>query len=157
MGIFRVVCTNGLIVSRGAFPAVCVAHRGDVVDAVIAGALEMSERFELLAGQVERMEQRQLEPSEQIAFAQRALAVRYPEMAECGMQPSQLLTCRRVEDTGNTLWSVLNRCQESLLRGGLSRRAASGRLTRTRRISSIREDVRINGRLWDLAAEVLAC
>jgi hypothetical protein len=40
--------------------------------------------------------------------------------------------------------------------GGLSRRAASGRLTRTRRITSIREDVRLNGRLWDLAAEVLA-
>lgn len=156
MGIFRVVCTNGLIVSRGAFPAVCVAHRGDVVDAVIVGALEMSERFELLAGQVERMEQRQLDMDEQIQFAQRALAVRYPEAGESGMQPSQLLTCRRVEDSGNNLWNVLNRCQEHLLRGGLSRRAASGRLMRTRRISSIREDVRINGRLWDLAAEVLA-
>jgi hypothetical protein len=35
MGIFRVVCTNGLIVSRGAFPAYCVPHRGNVVDEVI--------------------------------------------------------------------------------------------------------------------------
>ncbi|HEY4367114.1 MAG TPA: DUF932 domain-containing protein [Steroidobacteraceae bacterium] len=30
MGIFRVVCTNGLIVSKGAFPAYCVSHRGNV-------------------------------------------------------------------------------------------------------------------------------
>lgn len=156
MGIFRVVCTNGLIVSRGAFPAVCFAHRGDVVDAVIAGALEMAERFEHLAGQVERMEQRQMEMDDQIRFAQRALAVRYPSVTESGMQPSQLLTIRRVEDSGNDLWSILNRCQEALLRGGLSRRAASGRLTRTRRINSIREDVRINSQLWDVAAEVLA-
>src|SRR6202044_1687001 len=32
MGLFRVVCTNGLIVSKGAFPARCVSHRGNVVD-----------------------------------------------------------------------------------------------------------------------------
>src|ERR1700683_4950385 len=35
VGIFRVVCTNGLIVSRGAFPAYCVSHRGNVVDDVV--------------------------------------------------------------------------------------------------------------------------
>jgi hypothetical protein len=36
------------------------------------------------------------------------------------------------------------------------RLAASGRRSRTRRITSIREDLRINSRLWDLAEEVLA-
>lgn len=156
MGIFRVVCTNGLIVSRGAFPAYCVSHRGDVVDEVVNGALEVSERFGVLAAQVERMEQRPMFKDEQIEFAERALTLRFPDLAECGMQPSQLLTCRRAADVGDDLWSVLNRCQENLLAGGLSRRAASGRLTRTRRITSIREDVRLNGCLWDLAAEVLA-
>lgn len=156
MGIFRVVCTNGLIVSRGAFPAVCFSHRGDVVDEVVTGALETAERFEGLATQVGRMEERPMFKDEQIAFAERALTIKFPVLASCGMQPSQLLTCRRVEDAGDDLWSVLNRVQENLLAGGLSRRSQSGRLTRTRRITSIREDVRINGRLWDLAAEVLA-
>ena len=93
MGIFRVVCTNGLIVSRGAFPGYCVSHRGNVVDEVIARALDISERFEGLALQVDRMEQRTLEPTEQVRFAERALTLRYPELAESGMQPSQLLTC----------------------------------------------------------------
>ncbi|MGE0465318.1 MAG: DUF932 domain-containing protein [Steroidobacteraceae bacterium] len=156
MGVFRVVCLNGLIVSQGAFPAYRVSHRGDVVDEVITGALEVSERFGSLAAQVERMERRPMPKDEQIRFAERALAVRYPEAAQSGMQPSQLLTCRRVQDTGDDLWSVFNRVQENLLVGGLSRWAASGRLTRTRRITSIREDVRLNGRLWDLATEVLA-
>lgn len=155
MGLFRVVCTNGLIVSRGAFPAVRVAHRGDVVDEVIAGAVEMSERFGALAAQVEQMEHRRMPDEEQLRFAERALAVRYAHTAEAGMRPSQLLMCRRPEDTGDNLWSTLNRVQENLLRGGLSRRAANGRLTRTRRITSISEDVRINTRLWDLAMEVL--
>lgn len=144
MGLFRVVCTNGMIVSRGAFPAYCVSHRGNVVDEVVAAALNIAERFESLAGQVERMEHRQLFKDEQHDFADRALALRFEDAALAGMQPSALLAVRRVEDAGADLWSVLNRVQENLMRGGLSRRSASGRLTRTRRISSIREDVRIN-------------
>ena len=55
MGLFRVVCTNGLIVSKGAFPAYCVSHRGNVVDEVIEAALKVSEQFETLAVQVERV------------------------------------------------------------------------------------------------------
>jgi hypothetical protein len=156
MGIFRVVCTNGLIVSRGAFPGYCVSHRGNVVDEVIARALDISERFEGLASQVDRMEQRALEQAEQVRFAERALLLRYPEPAESGMQPSQLLTCRRTEDQGADLWSTLNRVQENLLRGGLSRRSTTGRLTRTRRITAIRQEVRLNSGLWDLATELLA-
>lgn len=156
MGLFRVVCTNGLIVSRAAFPGYCVSHRGDIVDEVVIGALKLSEQFDCLAAQVERMEQRRLFKDEQLRFAERALALRFPDAPASGIQAGQLLACRRVEDAGDDLWSVMNRCQEGLLRGGLSHRSAGGRLTRTRRINSIREDVRLNSKLWDLAAEVLA-
>jgi hypothetical protein len=156
VGIFRVVCTNGLIVSVGAFPSFRVAHRGDIVEEVVASALDVSERFGVLAGQVERMEQRLLPTHEQVEFAGRALAVRFADPTQSGLLPAQLLTCRRREDLGNDLWSVLNKVQENLLQGGLSRRTATGRLVRTRRITSIREDVRINGRLWDLAEQMLA-
>jgi hypothetical protein len=156
VGIFRVVCTNGLIVSRAAFPTFSVPHRGNIVDDVVAHALGIAERFDVLAAQVERMEQRQLFKDEKLRFAERALALRYPDPAEAGMPASQLLQCRRPEDTGDDLYSILNKVQENLVRGGLTRRSAGGRLVRTRRISSIREDVRINSGLWDLAAEVLA-
>ena len=156
IGLFRVVCTNGLIVSRGAFPTYCVSHRGNVVDDVIAGALEVSERFESLAASVEQMEQRRMFKDEQLQFAERALTLRFPEASQGGLRPSQLLGCRRAQDAGDDLWSVLNRVQENLLVGGLSRHSASGRLTRTRRITSIRQDVSLNGGLWDLAAQVLA-
>lgn len=156
MALWRAVCTNGLIVSKGAFPAIYVAHRGNVVEDVVAGALRISERFDLLAGQVERMEAHRMEPDEQLHFAERALAIRYQDAALSGMRPSQLLTVRRSEDVAHDLYTVLNRVQENLLRGGLSRRAESGRLTRTRRITSLREDVRVNSQLWDLAREVVA-
>jgi hypothetical protein len=156
MGLFRVVCTNGLIVSRGAFPEHCVAHRGDVVEEVVTGAVRIAERFDALAVEVEVMEQRRLFKDEQISFAERALALRYPDAAETGMVASRLLTCRRQEDEADDLWSTLNRVQENLLTGGLTRRSAKGRLTRTRRITSIGEDVGVNSALWDLAQEVLA-
>lgn len=156
IGIFRVVCTNGLIASRGAFPGYCVSHRGNIVDEVIGGALKVSEKFESLAAQVEQMERRRLPKDEQIQFAERAMALRYREPAKSGLEPAQLLTCRRVEDVGDDLWRVTNRLQENLLRGGLSRRSESGRLIRIRRITSVSRDVELNGRLWDLATEVLA-
>lgn len=156
LGCLRVVCLNGLIVSMGAFPSVRVAHRGDIVEEVVTSALEISERFGVLASQIERMERRQLQKDEQLQFAERALAIRFPDPVQSGLVPAQLLTCRRVEDVGSDLWTCLNKVQENLLRGGLSHRTASGRRTRTRAIRSIAEDVRINSRVWDLAEEVLA-
>jgi uncharacterized small protein (DUF1192 family) len=95
----------------GAFPSVRVAHRGDIVEEVVTSALEISERFGILAGQVERMERRQLQKDEQIQFAERALAIRFPDPAQSGLVPVQLLTCPRVEDVGNDLWTCLNKVQ----------------------------------------------
>jgi hypothetical protein len=156
MSLWRAVCMNGLIVSRGAFPEVYVPHRGDVVDEVVTGALRLVERFDSLAAQVERMESRHLARDEQLRFAEQALAIRFADPAHCGILPSQLLTIRRPEDLGDDLFTLLNRTQENLLRGGLIRRTELGRLARTRRVTSLKEDVRINSQLWDLAREVLA-
>ncbi|HEV2269973.1 MAG TPA: hypothetical protein VGR92_10970, partial [Steroidobacteraceae bacterium] len=46
------------------------------------------------------------------------------------------------------LWRTFNVVQENVLRGGIVRRTASGRLMRTRAIQAIREDVRLNAGLW---------
>ena len=151
-GIYRAVCTNGLVVSVGVFPALRVLHRGDVVDDLVRGALEMSERFGILATIVERMERTILDEPQRLEFATQALAVRYPDDRPGAMTPAQLLAARRPEDLGNDLWRTFNAIQENLIRGGLVRRSATGRLTRTRRITGIREDLRVNMALWDLAA-----
>lgn len=156
IGIFRVVCTNGLIVSRSAFPTQCVRHRGNIVDEVVIGALQMTERFESVAAQIEHMEQRRLPKDAQLSFAQSALELRFPKGTLSGLEPAQLLTARRTEDIGDDLWRVTNRVQENLLRGGLMRRTSTGRLIRTRSITAIAQDLRINSGIWDLAAEVLA-
>jgi hypothetical protein len=150
-GIYRAVCTNGLVVSVGVFPALRVLHRGDVVDELVRGALEMSERFGVLATIVERMQGTLLEEPQRLEFAGQALTLRYPDCPPGTMTPAQLLAARRPEDLGSDLWRTFNVVQENLIRGGLIRRSATGRVTRTRRITSIREEVRLNTALWDLA------
>jgi hypothetical protein len=151
VGLFRVVCTNGLIVSAGVFPTWRVMHRGDVVADVVTAALQITERFDALAAAVERMERTSLDRLQQLDFAAEALALRFPKDLHAGLQPAQLLVPRRAEDAGNDLWRTFNVVQENILRGGLVRRSASNRLTRTRRITAIREDVRLNSGLWESA------
>jgi len=122
----------------------------------VASALKVSEQFERLAAQVERMEARRLTRDEQVHFAERAVALRFPDPTRSGMHPSQLLTVRRPEDLGDDLYTITNRVQEHLCRGGANRRAADGRLTRMRRITSIKREIELNSQLWDLATEVIA-
>ena len=128
-----------------------VMHRGDVVRDVVCAAFRISERFEALATAVERMERTVLDAGERLEFAAQALAVRFPKDLEGAVEPSRFLVPRRPEDVGNDLWRTFNVLQENLLRGGIERRSASNRLTRTRRITAIREDVRLNSALWEMA------
>jgi hypothetical protein len=48
---------------------------------------------------------------EQLEFAGRALALRYPDPATQGMMPVHLLDGRRPQDLGDDLWSVMNKVQ----------------------------------------------
>jgi hypothetical protein len=151
VGIFRAICTNGLVVSVGVFPACRVLHRGDVVDQVVRGALEMSERFGVLATMVDRMERTVLDEPARLQFAAEALALRFPRDRPGTVTPSDLLKPRRREDDGNDLWRTYNVLQEALMRGGIVRRSATNRLTRTRQITGIRRELGLNSALWDLA------
>jgi len=151
VGLYRVICTNGLVVSAGVFPTWRVRHRGDIVADVVQAALEISERFELLAAAVDRMEHTSLDRLQQLDFAAEAVALRFPKDLPGAVEPSRFLVPRRSEDVGNDLWRTFNVLQENLLRGGIARRSASNRLSRTRRITAIQVDVRLNSGLWEMA------
>lgn len=154
-GLFRLVCLNGLLVSIGSIATLRVPHRGNVVDDVVTGALQMAERFADVGRYVERMERRVLSEDERYAFARDALALRFDLVQRLGLSTEDALAARRAEDAGSDLWRTYNVLQESVVRGGLVRRLASGRVSRTRRITAIRQDVRLNAGLWELAASYL--
>src|SRR5258708_37100609 len=64
---------------------------------------------------------------------------------------SQILMPRRFDDRRPDLWSVFNRTQENLTKGGLSGRSTNGRRQQTRPVQGIDSDIRLNRALRVLA------
>jgi Domain of unknown function (DUF932). len=158
LGLFRLICSNGMVTPVGNMGGIRVRHGKQVVDQILEGSLALVDEVPNLAGTVERFQSMRLSPEESRLFAQSALTLRYGEgwRQVSPIQPDHLLDARRSEDRDPNLWRVFNRTQENLLKGGLKGRSASGRHTRTRAITSVTEDVRLNRALWQLTEHFAA-
>jgi hypothetical protein len=152
-GLYRFVCANGLILGLTEFGMIRVPHRGNVMASVVEGALEISRRMSGIGEVIENMARTELDLSAQLAFAQRALELRYRGQTQFPFDAGRLLQARRDADRGNDLWTVYNKVQEHVICGGIQGRTRLGRRTTSRRIRSIDEDIRINVALWQ---EVMA-
>ncbi|WP_433587146.1 DUF932 domain-containing protein [Providencia alcalifaciens] len=153
-GFFRAICCNGLVCGDS-FGEVRVPHRGHVVDNVIEGAYEVLATFETIAGKREQMQSLMLPPPAQQIFAQAALTYRYGEEHQ-PITESQVLQPRRFEDKKDDLWTVYQRLQENLIKGGLSGRNAKGKRARTRSVNGIDGDIKLNKALWVLTEQMHA-
>lgn len=152
-GLFRLICSNGMVIADSLVGSINVRHTGNVIEEVATGSVEIVEHMPRVIDVMERWKQLQLSAPEQAAFAESAHAVRFADSegkVNTPIQPSQLLTVRREEDRKNDLWSVFNRVQENVLKGGLSGRTESSRRTSTRAVKGIDTDVRLNRALWTL-------
>ena len=159
-GMFRLVCSNGMIVAdKGGMNEVRVKHSGDVQGAVIDGCVEILASIPETQNQVETFNRLQLTDGEQNAFAAAAMTIRYDESEPMPFESNRLLTVHRREDASPTLWNTLNAVQENMIRGGIryNLRDENGYLTqrrRTREVNGIDQSVKINKALWVLAAEM---
>lgn len=151
-GLFRAVCANGLVCGQS-FGQVRVPHRGDVVEKVIEGAYEVLGVFDRVEEKREAMASLLLPPPAQQAFAKAALNYRFGEDHH-PVTESQALSARRWQDEKSDLWSVYNRLQENLSKGGLSGRSAQGKRSRTRAVNGIDGDLKLNRALWVMAEEL---
>ena len=150
-GMFRFVCSNGLVCGN-TVADVRVPHKGNVSDHVIEGAYKVLNGFDRALESREAMQGITLDAGESEVFARAALALKYDDQIKpAPITESQLLTSRRSEDLLPDLWSVFNRTQENLIRGGLTGRNANGRRQQTRPVQGIDSDIRLNRALWLLA------
>ena len=160
-GLFRFVCCNGLVVGD-VVDDIRIPHKGNVQGEVIEGAFRVLDEFEAVGEHTEAMKALQLQPPEQMAFANAALALRFGERSagEEGAQPAapvtaaQLVEPRRSEDVGHSLWTTFQRVQENVIRGGQPGRSAQGRRVHTKPVGSIDRGVSLNRALWMLAEEM---
>ena len=150
-GMFRFVCSNGLVCGD-TVADVRVPHKGDVAGHVIEGAYEVLHGFDRAQESRDAMRAITLDAGESEVFARAALALKYDDPDKpAPITESQILMPRRFDDRRPDLWSVFNRTQENLTKGGLSGRSANGRRQQTRPVQGIDSDVRLNRALWLLA------
>lgn len=150
-GMFRFVCSNGLVCGD-TVADVRVPHKGDVAGQVIEGAYEVLSGFDRVQASRDAMRAITLDDGESEVFARAALALKYDDPDRpAPVTESQILMPRRFDDRRPDLWSVFNRTQENLLRGGLRGRSVNGRRQTTRPVQGIDADIRLNRALWLLA------
>jgi Domain of unknown function (DUF932) len=154
-GLYRPVCANGLLTRLGDFGLIHVPHRGNIIQNVVEGALALVRNFDKVGQIIERMNALKLDTTERLKFAQDALRVRYHHEQYQPVQAEQLLMHRRAADEGCDVWRTYNVVQENVMRGGVPGRSVTGKTVYSRGIRAIREDVRINNALWQLAVELL--
>ena len=163
-GIFRLVCSNGMIVADSMLASVHVRHQGDVVKNVIDASYEIIEQTPRTLDTIKEWQGLQLTAGEKQAFADSAHILRFADSeghSTSLITPDQLLTPRRYDDKGDDLWSVFNRVQENTIKGGLTavKRDENGRRVRrvrTRHIKGIDQDVKLNKALWQLSERMAA-
>lgn len=151
VGIFRLVCTNGLVipVKNSEFGRIKIRHTGtseqaafDIVSGFTAHLRETVEVQRKLA--VTNLTEEQA-----IDFAMKASKLRW-DGAFSVEDTEKLLEVARPEDKGSNLWVILNRVQEKLINGGIK---ASDMKKTSRAITNVQKNIEINTKLYDLAYE----
>ena len=150
-GVFRFVCSNGLI-AGDIFSDIRVRHHGNVVDNVIEGATRVLENTEQIMSRIDTYKSITLAPAEATVFANAALQLRW-DGDKPPVDAENLLCANRHQDVKPDLWTTFNRVQENMIKGGVPGRTARGRRMTTRGVAGVNENVKLNRALWTLADE----
>lgn len=108
-GIYRRVCSNGLVLSEGSFEAIRFRHAGLLADEVVQASFRLLDYVPKVGELVERFRARTLEVRESLALAGHALVLRYASLAAAPIDSETLLKARRPADEGTDLWTTMNR------------------------------------------------
>jgi hypothetical protein len=151
MGIFRLVCSNGLMIKSQDFGGFRQRHQRITPQSLME---RISAHTDTLPSTIDRINGwagREMSSAERRAFARQAITLRLgEEYSPAESDLISLLEPKREADNSNDVWSVFNVVQENLIRGGFqaNERTARG-------ISNPWVDMAINQSLWSMAEELL--
>jgi hypothetical protein len=163
-GLFRLVCSNGMVMRDTNLGDVRIQHKANAASEVIDASYTVIENAAAGIERARDWARIELHRDEQMALAEEMHALRFePGTAIAkAINPVALLAPRRIEDTKQDLWSVANRVQENVIKGGLFGTARGedkfGRTTyrsvRSRVVGGVDQDVKLNKALWSLAEKM---
>ena len=146
VGIFRLVCSNGLVISDADFSNVSIRHINYTFETLQTKIQEVIAKLPGLVQKINLFKSTQLTETQMIDFAAKASALRTKQRVNV----LDLLSAERDEDRGNDLWLVFNRVQEKLLGGSYK---AGNRKARS--VKNFQKDIQINEQLFELAESYL--
>lgn len=167
-GVFRLVCSNGMISQTSEFGSFKIKHLGaDLYSQVGEAVAKIADSAEGIAARMQQFKEIELSPVEQDAFAAGAHGYMWEDPETAPVRSGQLLVPRRANDSlggsfgnwgedrpRNDLWTTFNVVQENLMKGGLRGVNSKGRQMKTRKIHSIDKDVKLNKALWIMAEKM---
>ena len=162
-GIFRLVCSNGLVIKTEDYGSARLVHKGYSFEAVQKLVNTFIETIDETLTRITAMKQVELNKAQQIEFAKQAALLRFTaksynedNIADV-VNIDDLLNVDRKEDAGNGLYEVFNRVQESLIQGKYLY-ATNGKVDRqvgkarkARPIKNFKQNIEVNKKLSELA------
>jgi len=159
VGIFRLVCSNGMVVKSQDFGSMKVRHYGYDFETIKGAVNELVEQIPDYLKQVDDMKEQKLEREQQLEFARQAAMLRFTNTTEEAIEKivdmEDILESTRKEDDGDGLWEVFNRIQEKIVNGKFDY-ALGKKERKARPVKGFKSQVKLNQGLWELASSYLS-
>jgi len=169
MGLFRLVCTNGLVIAMpGMYTSVKLRHVGIDIEELKQLMNVVAEQYTTVGKHIGDMQQHVLNSDQRQEFVLKAIAHREPKVfiKEDGtidvkkvnaiMKPNQIVEPLRGEDVKEDLWTTFNIVQERLVKGEFDRQTLSGRRSKPRGITNAARHLDFNKTLWEIAESYIS-
>lgn len=155
-GLFRMICSNGLMIGDSLIPELSIRHDSKQVEYIDEFIEENRKNLELVSKKKKALENRVMNEKEKMLFYNKSFEIMWPKF-NIEFDPKKLGKSRRIEDNKDDLWHVYNTVQENLIKGGIKYHSTNGKKTRsmtTKELKSPDKLVKVNKELWDLAMEM---
>ena len=160
-GIFRLVCSNGLVIKTEDYGSARLVHKGYSFEAVQELVKQFEETVDEVLTRITAMKKVQLTKEQQIEFAKQAALLRFKSKSynedniEKVVNIDDLLNVDRKEDAGDGLYEVFNRVQESLINGKYTYLGTKDKPRKARPIKNFKQNIEVNSKLSKLAFELV--
>ena len=155
-GLYRLVCSNGLVIADAEFASMKIRHMGYDLSELKTVISEIVEKLPLTVECMNKLKAKEMSEDEKIDFAKKALRTRLPKAQISTLtyeNIQDLLEPTRKEDGGNDMWSVYNVIQEKIIHGMFDVYGVNGKVRKARKIKNFQQDTRVNKDLYELAVE----